>query len=234
LIGLVAMVKLYPGLFALYLLWQRRWRALAGFAVTVIVLVVVSGVAIGWHVLWRYVTEILMVQTVAVPWPEDQSYDGFLSRLIIPTAATTWYAAFPFPAWAKVTLYLADLVTFGVTAWVLWRGARYDAHRFRLGYAAIMPLIVLLWPLSWIHYQTLLLLPFAVIALDQLQRKRRSWPIVVGLVISFLLTAIGNEYLVLVPALNQDGWLRLLQSYKFFGVLLLLGLLLWSRRYDHA
>jgi hypothetical protein len=234
LIGLVTMVKLYPGLFALYLLWQRRWRALAGFAVTVIALVVVSGVAIGWHVLWRYVTEILVVQTVAVPWPEDQSFDGFLSRLIIPTAATTWYSAFPFPAWAKMALYLADLAIFGLTAWVLWRGARNDRFRFRLGYAAIMPLIVLMWPLSWIHYQTLLLLPFAVIALDQLQRRRRSWPLIAGLAVSFLLTAIGNEYLVLTPALNRDGWVRLLQSYKFFGVLLLWGLLLWSRRDDNA
>jgi hypothetical protein len=47
------------------------------------------------------------------------------------------------------------------------------------------------------------------------------------LAISYLAVAIGNEYAVLTPALNQDSWMRLLQSYKLYGMLLLWLLLLW-------
>jgi hypothetical protein len=41
------------------------------------------------------------------------------------------------------------------------------------------------------------------------------------LAVSFALVAFGNEYTVLTPQLHVDGWPRLLQSYKFYGMLLL-------------
>jgi len=47
------------------------------------------------------------------------------------------------------------------------------------------------------------------------------------LLVSFALVAFGNEYTVMIPAL-QEGWPRLLQSYKLYGVLVLWVLLLWS------
>ena len=61
----------------------------------------------------------------------------------------------------KLTLYALDLALLTVTFWVLWRG-RGDGRRFVLGYVFVMPLIVLMWPTAWIHYQTLLLLPLTV------------------------------------------------------------------------
>ena len=225
-LALVTMLKLYPGLLAVYLLVQRRWRALAGFAATSLALVVLSGLVAGWTTLWRYVTEILAVQTAAVPWPENQSFDGLLSRLVIPMAQTDWYTTIPFPAWTKLALYALDLIVLGVTYWALWRGRRLG-RSFVLGYAVVMPLIVLMWPTAWIHYQTLMLLPFA--ALVFLQVERRSWAAICLMSVSYLLIAVGNEYAVLIPSLSS-GWPRLLQSYKLYGDLILWALLLWSGR----
>lgn len=221
------MLKLYPGLLAVYLLCQRRWRALGGFVGASLVLLLVSGMTVGWGTLWRYAGEILTVQTAAVPWPENQSLDGLLSRLIIPAADTAWYTTVPFPTWARLTLYAAAAVLFGVTLWLLWLRPQPTARGFRLGYAAAMPLIVLLWPTAWIHYGTLLLLPFALLAIEQLEPEYRSWALIAGLFASYLLVAVGNEYTVLIPGL-QEGWPRLLQSYKMFGALILWILLLWA------
>ena len=226
LLALVTMLKLYPGLLLIYLLVQRRWRILAGFAAASLALIVLSGLVVGGTTLWRYVTEILAVQTAAVPWPENQSFDGFLSRLVIPAAQTDWYTTIPFPTWTKLTLYALDLIVLGVTYWALWRG-RLMGRRFILGYAAVMPLIVLMWPTAWIHYQTLLLLPFAVLVFRQ--AEHRAWPVIVLLLISFLLIASGNEYTVLIAPLSS-GWPRLLQSYKLYGDLIVWALLLWSGR----
>jgi Glycosyltransferase family 87 len=234
LLGFVTLLKLYPGLFVLYLLWQRRWRALVGFGVTILVLIVVSGAASGWLTLWRYLTEVLAVQTAAVPYPENQSYDGFLSRLVVPAGQTTWYSTVPFPSGARLALYLLDVATLAIVIWLLWRGSGRNERRFLLGYVAVMPLIVLMWPTAWIHYETLLLLPLAFLLWDSLRGDGRHPARIAAFLVSYLLIALGNEYLVLTTAINQDGPVRLLQSYKLYGVLLLLGLLLWSRKYDYA
>jgi hypothetical protein len=226
LLALVTMLKLYPGLLAVYLLVQRRWRALAGFAAVSLALIVLSGLVAGWTTLWRYTTEILAVQTAAVPWPENQSFDGLLSRLVIPAGQTEWYTTIPFPARTKLALYALDIAVLGWTYWALWRGRRVG-RAFVVGYAVVMPLIVLMWPTAWIHYQTLLLLPSAVLVF--LQAERRSWAAIGLLLVSYLLIAIGNEYTVLIPPLSE-GWPRLLQSYKLYGDLILWALLLWSGR----
>jgi hypothetical protein len=227
LLGLVTMLKLYPGLLAVYLLCQRRWGALGGLAGAALALLLLSGMTVGWDTLWRYGSEILVVQAAAVPWPENQSLDGFLSRLIIPAADTTWYTTVPFPPWARWTLYAVDVALFAITLGLVWLLPRPTARRFRLGFAAAMPLVVLLWPTAWIHYGTLLVLPFALLAIEQLEPDYRSWGLIAGLFASYLLVAVGNEYTVLIPAL-QEGWPRLLQSYKMFGVLILWILLLWA------
>ena len=56
----------------------------------------------------------------------------------------------------SISLFLA------ATFWVSWRGRSGHGRRFLLGYVVVMPLIVLMWPTAWIHYQTLLLLPLTV------------------------------------------------------------------------
>jgi len=229
-LAFAAMLKIYPGLLIVYLLWRQRWRAVAGFAVMSVGLVLLSGLVAGWDVLWRYATEILTVQTAAVPWPENQSIDGFLARFVIPAEATTWYTTIAFPRSTLLLLYAATIVVFAATVYFTWGrwGVEVSRRRFKLGFAATLLIAVILWPTSWIHYEALLLLPFSLLILDQCQASRRSWGMMALLVLTYLIIAIGNEYLVLTPALHQDSPLRLLQSYKLYGMLILWGLMLWS------
>jgi hypothetical protein len=126
-------------------------------------------------------------------------------------------------------LYAMDLLALGISLWALGGRAASTSDRFVYGYALAVPLIVLMWPTAWIHYQTLLILPFAMLLGRQLLLGRRAWWAWLPLILAFLLVAIGNEYTVLVPAL-QEGPARLLQSYKLYGVLILWGLHIWLAR----
>lgn len=235
-LAFATMLKIYPGFLIVYLLWRQRWRAVVGFAVTLAGLVLLSGLTVGWDVLWRYATEILTVQTAAVPWPENQSIDGFLARLVIPAEATNWYTTIAFSRSTLLLLYSATIAVFAVTVYFTWGrwGIEISRRQFKLGLAATLLIAVILWPTSWIHYETLLLLPYSLLILDQVQAPRRSWGTMALLVMTYLIVAIGNEYLVLKPALNQDGPLRLLQSYKLYGMLALWSLILWSANDEQA
>jgi hypothetical protein len=230
LIAFVAMLKIYPALLCFYLLWRRRWSALAGFAVTFGLLVLLSGWMVGWGTLWRYVTEILTVQSGAMPYAENQSFNGFLARLFVPGEITTWYTIVQFPRLILLGLYLLDIVVLVLTFALLWRVPERERGVFKLGYGAVMPLIVLIWPIAWIHYQTLLLLPFGLLFIWIWAAGPRAWPVGVVLLGSFLLVALGNEWTVARPAL-LNGWPKLLQSYKLLGVLILWLLLIYSGRH---
>jgi len=48
--------------------------------------------------------------------------------------------------------------------------------RSAFGYAALVSLIVLMWPIAWIHYQTLLILTFAVLLSWLLRSDMSAWP----------------------------------------------------------
>ena len=105
--------------------------------------------------------------------------------------------------------------------------AAYVDGRCVLGYAAVMPLIVLMWPTAWIHYQTLLMLPLWCWCFAR--PSTGPEPAIVLLLISFLLIGRRNEYTVLFPPL-RSGWPRRLQSYKLYVILIVWALLPWSGR----
>ncbi len=228
LLAFVTMLKLYPGLLVLYLLWKRRFSAVAGFIVGFAGFTLLSGIVAGWDVMWRYVSEVLSVQTAAVPWPENQSWTGLLSRFVIPAAKTTWYTTIPFDPAMRWLLYALVLSTVLLSVVALGRRAA-SAYTFIQGYFVTLLLMVMLWPTSWIHYETLLLPAFLLLLYRQIDPAYRRWWRMLLLALSFGLIAFGNEYTVLTPELHADTWLRLLQSYKFFGMLVLWGLHLTDR-----
>ncbi len=227
-LSFATMLKIYPGLLLLYLAWKRRWSALAGFVGAFVAMLLVSVWVVGWDTCWHYVTDILTVQSGAAPYPENQSYNGFLARLVVPGSQTTWYTSVQFPRPTLVVYYLLILITLIATIWLLNRvRAAHSSVGFEMGYAILMPLTILIWPISWVHNEILLLLPYALMFLHEMQSERPSWPMLVLIGASYLATAIGNEYTVLLPSL-QEGWPRLLQSYKLYGVIVLWLAMLWK------
>jgi hypothetical protein len=95
----------------------------------------------------------------------------------------------------------------GTSALMLLRRGTHD-----FGFAMFIPALLMILPAAWIHYEVLLLLPFAIL-LGVFWRRASAWQWIL-LFIAFALIAYGNE----------DDMVHLgtfLRSYKFYGVFLL-------------
>jgi hypothetical protein len=94
-----------------------------------------------------------------------------------------------------------------LSGWTL-RSTKTAADIFTI----LIPLALLITPDAWIHYETVLLLPFGILLGDVF--RNFSAGRAATLAIAFGLLAAGNE---VTMRATPPG---LLHSYKFFGVLL--------------
>jgi hypothetical protein len=102
-------------------------------------------------------------------------------------------------------------------------------------------------PAAWSHYQTILLLPLFVLAVDQAAHRPRARAGWLLLAVAFVLTALPNPAMIIGDEVDRALWLRsradaanlelqrefptalsrLVLSYKALGTLLIVGLIGW-------
>ena len=138
-IGLATAIKLVPGIFVLYLLVSRRWRAAAVAAGTAVVVTLAAHLAASadsatfWtHTVWggQGIGELSYVF--------NQSLAGALGRAFAP-------APFPTPLWAALCAV--------VLAYGLWRARRAALNGDELAGLALVGLVgTLVSPVSWVHH----------------------------------------------------------------------------------
>jgi alpha-1,2-mannosyltransferase len=138
-LGLATALKLFPGIFILYLLATRRWRAAA----------VASGTAAGATLLaaalaprasWQFWTEALWSteRVGRTAYTANQSLLGMLGRLALPGEPTR-------------AVWLALIVL--VAGWGLWRAARVARAGDPLAGVSIAGLVGgLVSPITWPHH----------------------------------------------------------------------------------
>lgn len=201
------LIKLYPILIVPYFLLRRAWRALAALFATLVGLTLLSGEIGGWDLQRQFWFVILPSLSGATAWLENQSFFAFFARLFVngATADPIRVTVVPLATWLS---YGAILVSLSVSAAALWRDSR-PQFAFAIG----VPLVLLIGPNSWIHYETLLLLPLAILLGEFWNggASRAQWLL---LAVATALCAFGNEETV------RSTTLGLVQSYKFLGVLL--------------
>lgn len=166
LLALATSVKLFPGLLFLYLLFQRRWRALA---VGLVVLNAITGLTasiLGWESYRSYVTQVLPVaQWYRVLWG-NLSLSGFWSRLFesIPSFAGTLVHARPLiesPSLFWIAMAASAVIILASLASV--STGRHSRETFDLGYACAVIAMLLLSPVTWPHSLVMLILPFLIL-----------------------------------------------------------------------
>lgn len=164
-------IKVLPVLLLPYLALKRRWRALIAAVATGAVLLGLSILIVGWKIHWEFITQIAPqvgfathsgLGFDAVYYPENQSLNGFLSRLVCPDGGCgTWIA----------------LVCLAMVVPVAWRvSRRRDIDGAELALISVLLLIVS--PLTWVHHLILLNLPAIVLAAliaDGRWRPRAWW-----------------------------------------------------------
>jgi len=164
-------IKVLPVLLLAYLALKRRWRALLTALAAGAVLLGLSILLVGWKIHWEFVTQIAPqvgfathsgLGFDAVYYPENQSLNGFLSRLLCPDGGCGIVIA---------------LVCLALAAPVAWRaGRRRTIDGAELAWISI--LLLLISPLTWVHHLVLVHLPAIVLAVliaDERWRPRAWW-----------------------------------------------------------
>ena len=218
-IALAALLKIYPTLLLTDLVVRRVWRGVAASVLAVIAVTLFCGLAAGWNLQSQFYFDVLPRLSAGTASLENQSFFGFFARFFVDGATTDPWTPTALPI-AALLSDLAAVVSTAVSVVALFRSRQAE-----FSFAILVPLMLLAAPTAWIHYETILLLPMAILLPAFL--RRRQWQALVILIGAFMLLAYGNEE-------NISGSSSvLLQSYKFFGVLLvwLLGIarvLVWS------
>jgi alpha-1,2-mannosyltransferase len=166
-LAVAAAIKVVPLLLAAYLVTTGRWRALAGAAVGLALLVMVPRVlepkplATAWES-YR-ATQVSASVTERRDQPDNQSLWGALARSV------------PVTTGGLRLLWLAGSCTLvAAGTWATWRARRGGALQ-EAGAAALWPLLVLLVsPGSWVVHYVAMLLPLAALLRFLLAVRRPS------------------------------------------------------------
>jgi hypothetical protein len=219
LVALGTLFKIYPVVLLAFFVAKRRWGALWGFAAAMAVCNGLALAVMGWEMHRVYLFEVVPNIGGTTSWVENQTISGFLARL---TDSPREADIFANPIIRLVGTGISGLVALAGCLLAL-RPSETRSTTFALQYGVFLLLMVLTVPAAWMHYQTLLFVTFGALLLHE----RGRWvalPRAALLAIAFGLIAYGNQWSfydgTIMGALTIAG-----VSYKFYGMLLLAGLL---------
>ena len=183
-IGALCVLKPFYGLFGLWLLWRREWRALSA-ATSVWAISMSAGVWIaGWAEVADWVAALRDVYWQANIY--NASVTGMGARLFAPTVitrATLWTPLWVSrPANSAVDVALLAMVVFA-TVW----GVRRHCNDLNRSFVILSVSGLLLSPLGWVHY-----LPACIGPLLAIRRPSR-WIWVAGVLSLFPYQTLLNR-----------------------------------------
>jgi len=211
--------------FILLLVWmlvRKRWGAAWAFLACGVVLIAASVVVFGWHNNLDYIGVLAGLSHKAQSHYANQSMFGTINRMIFngENIQYTPYVYTPYIAWVYRVTVATSLLLVGlvlVYPWKTLRGSTADL-------AAMGIVAVAASPMAWEHHYGIVV---AIAAWAWFAHgcwmKERPW--VLGVAVFLCMNFL--------PAFNyladKRGW-NLLQSYLYFGALLLMGWLMHLSR----
>lgn len=224
LIGLAAGLKLVPGIFVLYLLVMRRFRAAAVAAITTLATMLVGFVLFPRYSMSFWSVLVFDTDRIAPPgWIPNESLQATTARVFHSAASSFW-------PWIVCTL--AVLVVGAVV--LLYSHALGEET---LGIAAVALVSLLVSPVSWHHYWVWLV-PVAVYVAGLAVRYRSA---LLGAAVGLALLVVAlrvNEWFMPMPpynALDLPGAPLVSSSMCTVStVVLLLGLLVFALQQARA
>ena len=242
-IALATMLKFYPGLFMVYFLVTKRWKAFRSSIISSVVIIVLTFIVTKYDFLHLIVN---VIPRDIHYWQADMmnsSLNGFFSKLFLPmqTLNTTAFTLFISPFMKNLFFYTAagSLLVYSIRYIT-----RYD-HTTDLGFSLFLILSLLLSPLCWDHFLTLLLISFVILIKELITRKNK-YEISIFIVSLLLISIDGSSvyfnkavYLAHVYLLGKSTNVidtLTFFSAQFYGMVLLLFLnfRMIKQRFDYS
>ncbi|HEY5331322.1 MAG TPA: glycosyltransferase family 87 protein [Acidobacteriaceae bacterium] len=216
-----ALLTMVKPQFVLLLLWmavRRRWGAMWAFVVCVAVVMAASIAVFGWHNNLDYIGVLAGLSHKAQSHFANQSMFGTINRMIFngENLGYTPYVYTPYIPWVyRVTVLTAVLIVGAALAfpWGRLRGSTADIAAMGLASVAASPM-------AWEHHYGIVvgIFVWAWFAYGCWQRKG---PWLLGLAFFLTMNFLAATNLLA----DRRGW-NVLQSYMYFGALLLLFVLM--------
>ena len=219
-IALLTMLKIYPVLLLVFFVIKRRWWALAGFVMGMIVCNAISIAVIGWDIHVQYVVSVLPSIGGTTSWVENQTIAGFVTRFF---DAPFVMLRFPLKLIERLATVLSGLLSALVCVAAL-RDMPTEKSGFAVQYALFVLLMVVAIPVAWMHYSTLLILVFLILFWHYREISIRIAPASV-IAMSFGLIAFGNFRSFNYPV-NLGIVTIIMGSFKFYAMMMLAILML--------
>lgn len=222
-IGLATLIKPIPAILLLGLGLRRQWRALAAGIVAIVVLLSVTIVCFGWTVHQSFLRTAFQAGSNVQADSENQNLASFLIRTLSGSETTDASAVTPVGRvlWATTAALIA-----GVTGYCSVRRPRTP---LRITLSMFLVTGLVLSTRTLIHYYVWALIPVAF-ALFELARRRR-WGAIVLLGVAYnCMFKASRRWEIGTPPF--DGAMLTITSIPFFGLMLVLGILVYLHIVD--
>lgn len=214
-IGVAAALKLYPAFLLGLALIRRKPTALLGAAAAGGIIGLASLIFPGWTTWQVFLNDVLGTTGVGTAWVENQTFNGFLNRLLSPERIDLSPDG---GGWLRAATYAWFAAGTALTFYLTRPGSGMRAD---IAYGLWITALLLVLPAAWMHYQVILVIPlFQAFVLAQERSDGLAWPAVAGLALAWGVLAHGNLWTFYHAALYGPYW-QLLLSYKFYAMLLL-------------
>lgn len=214
--GILGLIKIYPLFLLIPSLFQRQWRWLM-LVGTVIVAGAVAALVFGWEnqqTYWRDVVPLLGERNGSLA---NQSLYGLIVRSLNPAIIRDLQANVPTPA-ASIPFFAAVALIVGISLWHIWRSALWVAPWETT--SLLICTMLLIMPVSWDQYQTLLLLPLLLAAAHTLREPKQPSLLLIA---AYALLAFGMIKNLWQGTTTPTTFMLLFAAYRTLG----LGLLWW-------
>jgi hypothetical protein len=157
-LGLAMSLKLFVGLFLLFFLVRRRWRLLFWFIITFLLLSLLPLLIMGVEAYRNYFAVLSEITWYAASW--NASFLGFFTRIF---GGSENVPLFNLP---KLAVALTRICSLIFALWLVrlaWpRPQESSQDHFDLGFSLTTTGMLLISPLGWMYYFTVLIIPAAV------------------------------------------------------------------------
>nr|WP_279587838.1 glycosyltransferase family 87 protein [Microbacterium ulmi] len=218
-LALCCIVKPQWVIIALWALLRREWRFVIAGVVTAGAAFALSIVVYGVEQVLSYADLLLRLGSSGETFYANQSVNGLLNRLLFNGESLHFSHSELAPDHPVVAAGTAISVVVILLFALLWR-VRSSPTTLDLSTAVLS--LTIAAPIAWEHHYGVAYAVFAVLMVAQFREGSPGRPVIVFTGIAYVL--ISQNLFPIVNATHDSGW-NILQSYMFFGGIILLALL---------
>jgi hypothetical protein len=192
-LAVAALIKLSPAVLIVYFLWKREYLVFVSAAATALVAGLAALLLAGRDAMLTFASTILPALLKGTAFFQNQSLNGFFSRLFVHHGRFYSLQEFPSVPHARGLSLLVSILLLGVAAYVTRHAIRKDSLRFDLELSLAMVLMLLVSSVSWDHYLTWLLPVFLILLSPTLRRRVTAGAYALGMAcgwVGYVLMAI--------------------------------------------